>query len=91
MTQANPADTRIGDLLCARPDVALGAVGMLAVGTAAAVGAGSSATSVALAAGLADPAVAAFAALVVGTTALLTFLTTRRFVLLWRAETDAAS
>ncbi len=80
MTQASIEATDIGTLLYAHPGVALGALGMTACGTAAAVVAGVSAASLSAGAGLSDPAIAALVSAVIGVIALLTFLTTQRFV-----------
>ncbi len=80
MTQASIEATDISTLLSAHPGVALGALGMTACGAAAAVVAGVSAASLSAGAGLSDPAFAALVSAVIGVTALLTFLTTQRFL-----------
>ena len=86
MTQASIAETDTSMLLYAHPGVALGALGILAAGTAATVAAGASAASLSASAGLADPALAALVSAAVGGAALLTFVTTRRFVGHWQAR-----
>ena len=80
MTQASIAATDTNMLPYAHPGVALGALGMLAAGTAAAVAAGASAADLSASAGVADPALAALVSAAVGVAALLTFLTTQRFI-----------
>ncbi len=72
MTQASIAATDTNMLLYAHPGVALGALGMLAAAAAAA--------DLSASAGLADPALAALVSAAVGVAALLTFLTTQRFI-----------
>ena len=71
MTQASIAAPDTNMLLYAHPGVALGALGMLAAAAAADLSAS---------AGLADPALAALVSAAVGVAALLTFLTTQRFI-----------
>ncbi len=80
MTQARIVTTDISTLLCAHPGAALGALGMLAGGAAVSVVAGISAASLSAGAGLSDPAFAALVSAVIGVAALLTLLTTQRFL-----------
>ncbi len=80
MTQASIVATDIGTLLYAHPGVALGALGMLAGGAAASVVAGASAANLSAGAGLSDPAFATLVSAAIGVAALLTLLTTQRFL-----------
>ncbi len=79
MTQASIVATDIGTLLYAHPGVALGALGMFACGAAAGT-AGALAASLSAGAGLSDPTFAALVSAVIGVAALLTLLTTQRFL-----------
>ena len=80
MTQASTATTDTSMLLYAHPGVALGALGILAAGTAAAVMAGATTASLSVHAALSDPALTALVSATIGVAALLTFPTIQRFV-----------
>ncbi len=80
MTRASIVATDISTLLYAHPGVALGALGMLASGAAAAAMAGASAANLSAGAGLSDPAFAVLVSAAIGVTVLLTLLTTQRFL-----------
>ncbi len=80
MTQASIVTTDIGTLLYVHQGVARGVLGMLAGGAAASVAAGASAANLSAGAGLSDPAFAALVSAAIGVAALLTLLTTRRFL-----------
>ncbi len=79
MTQASITATETSMLPYAHPGVALGALGMLTVGAAAAA-AGASAGDLSASAGVSDPALAALVSAAIGVAALLTFLITQRFI-----------
>ncbi len=70
--------------------VALGALGILAGGAAASVAAGASAANLSAGAGLSDPAFAALVSAAIGVAALLTLLTTQRFLRRRQARAGAA-
>ncbi len=90
MTQVRIVATDIGTLLRAHPGAALVALGMLAGGAAASVAAGASAANLSAGAGLSDPAFAALVSAAIGVAALLTLLTTQRFLRRRQARAGAA-
>ena len=80
MTQASIAATDTSKRPLAHPGVALGALGILAAGAAAAVIAGATTASLSMHAALSDPALAALVSAAIGVAALVTLPTIQRFV-----------
>ncbi len=80
MTPASITATDTNTQPHANPGVSLGALGILAAGTAAAVMASATTASLSVHAALSDPALAAIVSATIGVAALLTFPTIQRFV-----------
>ena len=80
MTQASIPASDTSTRLNANPGGALGALGMLVAGCAAAVVAGAMTASLSVHAALSDPVLATLVSAAIGVAALLTFLITQRFI-----------